>query len=78
MIEMDYTLQGTSRTSSTNPSSIMKQIEDNAALYSTSHCQIQSQDASRSSSTTSSNKKPPKPTKLATLLTFESAVKLKV
>jgi hypothetical protein len=33
-----YTLQGTSRTSSTNPSNIMKQIDASAALYSTSHC----------------------------------------
>lgn len=33
-----YTLQGISRTSSTNPSKIMKQMDANAALYSTSHC----------------------------------------
>lgn len=33
-----HILQGTSRTSSTKPSRIMKQIDTNAALYSTSHC----------------------------------------
>jgi hypothetical protein len=33
-----YTLQGISRTSSTNPSKIIKQIDANAALHSTSHC----------------------------------------
>lgn len=33
-----HILQGTSRTSSTKPSKIMKQTDTNAALYSTSHC----------------------------------------
>lgn len=33
-----HILQGTSRTSSIKPSRIMKQIDTNAALYSTSHC----------------------------------------
>uniref|UniRef100_A0A2P2MF23 Uncharacterized protein MANES_08G053600 n=1 Tax=Rhizophora mucronata TaxID=61149 RepID=A0A2P2MF23_RHIMU len=32
----NFTLQGTSRTSSTNPSRVMKQMQANAALYSTS------------------------------------------
>lgn len=38
-IKNTHTLQGTSRTSSTNPRRIMKQIDANAALYSTNHYQ---------------------------------------
>lgn len=36
--QVTHTLQGTSRTSSTNPSKSMKQMDAKAALYSTSHC----------------------------------------
>lgn len=43
-----HTLQGTSKTSSTNPSNIMKQIDANAALYSTSHCTNQILEVSNS------------------------------
>jgi hypothetical protein len=35
-----HTLQGTSRTSSTNPRTAMKPMHAKAALYSTSHCKI--------------------------------------
>lgn len=52
-----HTLQGTSRTSSTNPSNIMKQMDANAALYSTSHWMIKIVHQSIINSSTDTNNK---------------------